>query len=305
MKHRLWPEGERWLRELTRRGCSGRTVLLYRGVLADFCRFAASRAGARACTRATEVTADLVLAWRAALARRGLAGASLDVYVRAVRAWVRWLVARGELFADPLATLVVKKWIRLLQPVPSVAEVLRWIEAPNVGTAFGVRDRALLEVAYTCGARREELVGLDLGALDLGHGTVRVLGKGRRERVLPLGETAVAWLRRYVETTRLRLLKEKDGAASEPALWIDNRGKRLASMALEHALDRHAVAAGLPEATPHTLRRACATHLLQGGAHPVYVQQLLGHATLRHLAHYLRLTIVDLQATHARSNPGR
>lgn len=298
----LWSEGERWLAELTRRGCSGRTVTLYRGALSDFMAFAGSQPGAGACRRAADVTAEVVLAWRAALVGRGLSGGTLDVYVRAVRVWVRWLVERGELFTDPLAELVVSKWIRPLQPVPSVAEVLRWIEAPNVATVFGVRDRALLELAYSCGARREELVGLDLGALDLDHGTVRVLGKGRRERVLPLGETAVLWLRRYVEKTRPRLLKKEK---AEPALWIDNRGKRLASMALEHALDRHAVAVGLPEATPHTLRRACATHLLQGGAHPVYVQQLLGHATLRHLAHYLRLSIVDLKATHGRSNPGK
>ncbi len=189
-----------------------------------------------------------------------------------------------------------------LLPVPSVAQLRRLLSVPNPATPFGVRNRALLETAYATGARREELVTLDAVAVDLVNGTVRVLGKGRRERVLPLTRPAVSWLSRYTEKARPVLLK---GAIDEPALWIDLHGSRLAPHALDVVVKKSARAAQVPGVTPHTLRRACATHLLQGGAHPVFVQQLLGHASMRHLAHYLRMTIAELKATHARSKPGQ
>ena len=187
-------------------------------------------------------------------------------------------------------------------PVPSVADLRRLLAAPNAAAPFGVRDRALLETAYATGARREELVTLDATAVDLVNATVRVVGKGRRERVLPLTRPAVAWLNRYTTRARPVLLK---GKLDEPALWIDLHAGRLSPHGLDVLVKKHAAAAKLRGVTPHTLRRACATHLLQGGAHPVFVQQLLGHATLRHLAHYLRMTIAELKATHARSKPGR
>jgi site-specific recombinase XerD len=259
---------------------------------------------------AADLTADDLLAWRGALAARGLAAATLDIYLRAVRTWFAWLEERGALFLNPAAGLVLPKVAWRLLPVPSTAELRRLLAAPNAATPFGVRDRALLETAYATGARREELVTLDATAVDLVNATVRVVGKGRRERVLPLTRPAVAWLNRYTTRARPVLLKGKLDAVAgraldELALWIDKDGARLSPHGLDVLVKKHATAAKLRGVTPHTLRRACATHLLQGGAHPVFVQQLLGHATMQHLAHYLRMTIAELKATHARSKPGR
>lgn len=285
-----------WLESLTARGHSPKTVAVYRNGLDSL------NAHVGDDVRAADVTADDLLAWRRSLVTRKLAAATVDVYLRAARTWFGWLEERGALFLNPAAGLVLPKVARRLLPVPSPAEIKRWLGAPNPATPFGVRDRALLELAYATAARREELHALDVTALDLMNATVRVVGKGRKERVLPLTKPAVLWLTRYTTTARPKLLK---GKLDELALWIDNRGKRLSYMALESMMDRHARAVGLDDVTPHTMRRACATHLLQRGAHVVFVQQLLGHASLRHLAHYLRMTIMELKKTHAQSKPGQ
>jgi site-specific recombinase XerD len=289
-------EAAEWLATLRAQGASPKTVAVYRNAL--------DALGAHVGDAATaaDLTADDLIAWRGALAARGLADATLDVYLRAVRTWFGWLEERGALFLNPAASLVLPKVARRLLPVASAAELRRLLAAPNAATPFGVRDRALLETAYATGARREELVTLDATAVDLVNGTVRVVGKGRRERVLPLTRPAVKWLDRYTTRARPALLK---GKLDEPALWIDLHTERLSPHALDCVVKKHARAAKLRGVTPHALRRACATHLLQGGAHPVFVQQLLGHASLRHLAHYLRMTIAELKATHARSKPGQ
>jgi site-specific recombinase XerD len=289
-------EAAEWLATLRIQGASPKTCAVYRNALAAFGAHVGDHA------HAADVTADDLIAWRGALAERGLAEATLDVYLRAVRAWFGWLEERGALFLNPTAGLVLPKVARRLLPAPSAADMRRLLAAPNAATPFGVRDRALLETAYATGARREELLTLDATAIDLVNGTVRVLGKGRRERVLPLTKPAVRWLDRYTTRTRPALLK---GKLDEPALWIDLHAARLSPHALDCLVKKHTAAAKLRGVAPHALRRACATHLLQGGAHPVFVQQLLGHASLRHLAHYLRMTIAELKATHARSKPGQ
>lgn len=285
-----------WLESLGARGQSPKTVAVYRNGLDSL------NAHVSADVRAADVTEGDLLAWRRSLVSRKLAAGTVDVYLRAARTWFSWMEERGALFLNPAAGLVLPKVARRLLPVPSPTEIKRWLGAPNPATPFGVRDRALLELAYATAARREELQSLDVTALDLMNATVRVVGKGRKERVLPLTKPAVLWLTRYTAMARPRLLK---GRLDELALWIDNRGKRLTYMALEHAFDRHAAMAGLDGVSPHTMRRACATHLLQRGAHVVFVQQLLGHATMRHLAHYLRMSILELKQTHRASKPGQ
>lgn len=289
-------EAAEWLATLRAQGASPKSLAVYRNALDALGAHLGDEA------HAADVTADDLLAWRGTLAARGLADATLDVYLRAVRTWFAWLEERGALFLNPASGLVLPKVARRLLPAPSAADLRRLLAAPNAATPFGVRDRALLETAYATGARREELVTLDATAVDLVNGTVRVVGKGRRERVLPLTKPAVRWLDRYTTRARPALLK---GKLDEPALWIDLHGARLSPHGLDVLVKKHAGAAKLRGVTPHALRRACVTHLLQGGAHPVFVQQLLGHASLRHLAHYLRMTIAELKATHAKSRPGR
>ena len=134
--------------------------------------------------------------------------------------------------------------------------------------------------------------------------TVRVWGKGSRERLLPLGRAAMEALQAYLGAPRDALLARAPAAAVE-ALWIGTGGRALGGRGLAGILRRHSLAAGLPPITPHGLRRACATHMLRHGAHPARIQAFLGHATARHLPAYLRLSITDIQQMHRAAPPGR
>jgi integrase/recombinase XerD len=290
---------DQYLAGLTMRRFSPRTVTLYGTALQDFLLHLAD-AGRQ---RAQDITAQDLENYRLALVQRNFAPASLEVYLRSVRQFFGWLEVNQKLFANPAAGLVIPKPPRKLLPAPSEDEIRKLLAQPNVATTCGIRDRTLLETAYATGARREELSRLTVFDVDVDNQRLRVLGKGGKERVLPLGRHAVQWLQRYITQARPKLLKEK---LDEPALWIDTHGKQLAYEAFQQILTRHSYAAGIrPAVSPHAMRRACATHMLKNGAHPLQLQMLLGHATLKTLSQYLRLSIAELQQTHKQSNPGQ
>ena len=264
-----------------------------------FLRFLAERGR----ERVQDITASDLEAYRLALVDRSFAPCSIEVYLRTVRQFFAWLEQTQQLFLNPAAGFLIPKPVRKLLPVPSEEEIQRLLAQPNVRTRCGLRDRALLETAYSTGARRAELCALTVGDLNLEGGLVRVLGKGSKERMLPLGKQAVHWLREYLSQARPKFLQ---GQPDPRALWLNARGRPLSYFALEQVIHRQAQAANLATPiTPHSLRRACATHMLGHGAHPVQLQLLLGHATLKTLSQYLRLTISELKSTHAQTAPGR
>jgi len=252
--------------------------------------------------RVQDVTAEEIAAYRLHLVERGLSPATQEILLRAARGLFNWMEPSGRLFLNPCRGLVVRRPPRKLLPVPSEADVKKLLAQPHVGTAVGLRDRALLEVAYCCGLRNEELVRLNVLDPDLRAARLRVMGKGRKERVVPLGKHAVYWLRQYLNGPREKLLGDD---VDERALWINRFGERITSIGLRHLVRRYAVAAGLAGVTPHGLRRACATHMLRRGAHPVQIQLLLGHADMKSLSQYLRVSIKDLTEMHRKSKPGR
>ena len=185
-------------------------------------------------------------------------------------------------------------------PVPTEAEMQALLAAPNVATARGVRTRAILEVAYSTGARLEELARMRHSDLDLANGTVRILGKGNRERMAPLGAAAIEWVRKYVVEVRARQTRTAGGA-----LWVKALGLPLGSVMIGRLIRECARRAGtVTPITPHGIRRACATHMLNRGAHPVQLQMLLGHTSLKHLSQYLRVSFRELHAIHERSRLG-
>ena len=197
---------------------------------------------------------------------------------------------------------MVKQAERRLLPVPSEEEIARLMQQPDIGKPTGIRDRAILETAYGTGARLGELTGIRLEALNLDDRTVRLLGKGRRERVVPLGQTATDWIERYIHEARPELL----GRQVSDALWISCRQHALGYQHIGLMIRRCGRAADIEiPITPHSLRRACVTHMLRNGADPVSIQHLLGHASLRHLSQYLRVTITEIKSMHRRTTPGR
>jgi site-specific recombinase XerD len=167
-------------------------------------------------------------------------------------------------------------------------------------TVAGIRDLAMLELAYSSGLRAGELLGLNLGDIDWINRTALVTGKGAKQRVVPIGRKAFLQMQAYLEDARRSLPR----IPKETALFLDRRGRRLPYHTLRRLVHRHARRFGIATpVTPHTFRRSCTTELIRAGANLYHVKELLGHESLETLKHYTRLTILDLKQTHARCHP--
>lgn len=217
----------------------------------------------------------------------------------ALRHLWRGLMARGQALQDPTIGLDAPRIGRPLPKDLSEADVEALLAAPEVTTALGLRDKAMLELLYACGLRVSELTGLPLAALNLRGGFLRVMGKGRKERLVPLGETAADWLQRYLDDGRPRLVK-----ATVPELFLTQRGEAMTRENFWHLIKRYALRAGISSrVSPHTLRHAFATHLLNHGADLRVIQLLLGHSDLSTTQIYTHVARQRLQELHAQHHP--
>ncbi|MDI5985216.1 site-specific tyrosine recombinase XerD [Halomonas sp. M4R5S39] len=217
-----------------------------------------------------------------------------------LRRFYRWALAEGMIEADPLAEVRLPRVRPALPNTLEEAEVERLLEAPDLATDLGVRDRAMLEVLYGAGLRVSELVGLTTDALNLRQGVVRVRGKGDKDRLVPLGEEAVAWLERYLRTARGALMID----VARPALFPGRGDRAMTRQTFWHRIKVHALTAGIDRPlSPHTLRHAFATHLLNHGANLRVVQLLLGHSDLSTTQIYTHVAQVRLEALHADHHP--
>ena len=253
--------------------------------------------------RLKDVTREHLSRYRPWLDEHGFQPASLHLFLRVVRKFFAWLEEHGTSSSIPPRAWPRRRRHGSCCPCPARKKWSGCCRRPDTCTPVGVRDRALMEIAYGCALRREELAELTLSNMDLDRQLLRILGKGRKERVVPLGRQGADWLARYVREARPVLLGRR---ADEDRLWVGQRSGFLTGQAIHVLLKKYARAAGIETPiTPHSLRRACASHMLDRGAHPVQIQLLLGHASLRHLSSYLRVGIRDMKKIHARCNPGR
>lgn len=220
--------------------------------------------------------------------------------VSSLRRFYRHLVEAGARTDDPAVRLRPPRLGRPLPKSLTESEVEALLEAPDAQTANGLRDRAMLEILYAAGLRVSELVGLPLTRVNTRQGVVRVLGKGGKDRLVPLGEEALRWLETYLRDARPALL---EGRAAE-ALFVTARGGAMTRQAFWHLIKRHAQRAGiLKPLSPHTLRHAFATHLLDHGADLRSLQMLLGHADLSTTQIYTHVARERLKELHARHHP--
>lgn len=288
-----------FLGNLAAHNYSARSVDDYRYALKNFTGFVQARGKTAALAIKPQDIAD----YRLSLVERRLKQNSLYVYLRVVRMFFRYLVEQDCLFVNPAADMEMPGPDRKLQPVPTEEEVAMLLASPDTSSPAGIRDRAMLETLYSTATRREELVGMDVKDVDFAACTIRIKGKGGHERVVPLGKGAMEWLKRYLSEARDTLAH---GRPEEPWLWFSNYGRRLSGQVLITIIKGYARACcGIKtHITTHSLRRACATHMLQRGANPLEIQMLLGHADLTHLRHYLRLSIHDLKAAHEKTRLG-
>ena len=224
-----------------------------------------------------------------------------------MRAFYRFCFAEGLIERDVASLLDLPRAARVLPDTLGVADVVALLEAPSAETDVGVRDRALLELLYACGLRVSEALNLDLEDLSLDDATVRVIGKGDRERRLPVGDVAVTALGRYLDHVRPRLVAKAsaaDGNRRGGPVFVSQRGQRLTRMAAWRTIRSAALVGGVHgHVTPHTLRHSFATHLLEGGADLRVVQELLGHASITTTQLYTHLTGERIKQVYARAHP--
>ena len=245
-------------------------------------------------------------AWQrhlAGLAVRGkpLKPRSVNKRIETVKNLLRHLGSRGYATCNLEQAIEYVKEPKVLPgSVLSHVQARRLLDAVATDTPLGYRNRAMLELLYTSGIRAAELLGLDVGHVDFPNGTARVTGKGEKERVVPIGRTALGLLENYVKGVRPFLLVDP----AERALFLDARGHRLPYHALRRLVHACAERAGMAvNVTPHTFRRSCTTELIRGGAGMYHVKELLGHESLDTLQHYAKLTIHDLKKEHQRCHP--
>ena len=217
-----------------------------------------------------------------------------------LRRFYRYQLRQGKIMIDPTLQIEMPKLPRALPKSLSEADVEALLNAPNVDQSLGLRDRAMLETIYATGLRVSELVSLPLQGLSLEMGVVRVMGKGSKERLVPLGAEAVDWLQRYLAEARPDLLAGKPDAA----VFVTQRGGAMTRQAFWYLIKRYAAQAGLAAAlSPHTLRHAFATHLLNHGADLRVVQMLLGHSDISTTQIYTHVARERLKRLHAVHHP--
>ena len=226
---------------------------------------------------------------------------SINKQIESLRSFIAWLVRSGYTQSHLLDGLEYIKEPQLLPTsVLTHAQMKRLLRQVPGSSSETYRDRALLELLYSTGARISEALGLDLGDLDLKNRTAIVMGKGRKQRVVPIGETAMRYLESYLRAVRPFLLRDHD----QQAVFLQADGNRLAYHNVRRMIKRYATTAGLDiVVTAHTFRRSCTTELLRSGANMYHVKELLGHENLDTLKHYAKLTITDLKATHLKCHP--
>ena len=218
-----------------------------------------------------------------------------------IRRFYKYQIRQGLIEVDPAEKIEFPKLGRQLPEVLTEDEVDKLLGAPNVDKSQGIRDRTMLEVLYACGLRVSELISLQLHQVNVRAGVLRIIGKGNKERLVPFGEQAGEWLERYLQTSRPVLLKECHDCN---VLFVSNRGLGMTRQAFWHVIKRHAKAVGIDKhLSPHTLRHAFATHLLNHGADLRVVQMLLGHSDLSTTQVYTHIAQARLQELHREHHP--
>jgi integrase/recombinase XerD len=287
-----------WLED----GLARNTIDAYRRDLSLFARWLAGRGAGLATAGGGELT-DYFADLARPAAKKGAAGIRASTQARilsSLRRFYQFAIRGGRVERDPTLHQDAPRKPGRLPKTLSEADVEALLAAPDTGTALGLRDRCMLEVLYACGLRVSELVSLALSAVSLDMGVVRIMGKGSKERLVPMGEEAVDWIKRYGESARLELLA---GRASE-YLFVTARGGPMTRQAFWHLIRKHASQAIPGKAlSPHTLRHAFATHLLNHGADLRVVQMLLGHADISTTQIYTYVARERLKQLHSKHHP--
>ncbi len=233
--------------------------------------------------------------------KKGSKSSSLARTVSSLRRFYRYQLREGRMQADPTALIEPPKLSKPLPDSLSESQVEALLGAPDIADPIGLRDRAMIELLYAAGLRVSELVSLEYSSVNLQQGVVRVMGKGNKERLVPMGDEAVNWIQQYLDDARPDIMQ---GKGISPHLFVTNRGAGMTRQAFWYLIKRHALSVGIKQKiSPHTLRHAFATHLLNHGADLRVVQLLLGHSDLSTTQIYTHVAKARLQALHQEHHP--
>jgi integrase/recombinase XerC len=281
------------------KNASAHTVKSYREDLSQATEYFRARLGHGVAP--AQLTSRQLRAYMAWLHEQGYAKTTIARRIAAVRSWCRYLCRQGTLASNPADGLRGPRQDKKLPHFLAEEDLSRLLQTPAEEAPLGLRDRAILETLYSAGLRVSELIGLDLGDIDLDGGMATVRGKGKRERLALLGKQATLALGRWLEC-RPRLIGGR--ARSQSALFLNKRGQRLTTRSVGRLLEKYLALAGLDARTsPHTLRHSFATHLLDRGADIRSVQELLGHRSLATTQIYTHVTTRRLKDSYHKAHP--
>ena len=278
------------------KGLAELTLSAYQQDLTQFSRWLAPRNGSLSAGQQTDIQQFLGERFE-----RGSSARSNARLLSTLKQFYRHLVRLGERQDNPTALVSAPRIHRSLPQAMNERDVEKLLQAPDLESDFGMRDRCMLELMYSSGLRVSELVGLQLNQVNTRLGLVRLVGKGSKERVVPVGEEALHWLQRYLQRARPAL--QVTGAIND-ALFLSSRGTAITRQAFWQNIKKHLLTAGVKTVfSPHSLRHAFATHLLNHGADLRTVQMLLGHSSLSTTQIYTHIAQTRLQSIHAQHHP--
>jgi integrase/recombinase XerD len=277
------------------RGLSQNTMSAYRTDLLHFAQWLDKRATDLLTVKREDLQAYLAYRYQQKLHPRSTAR-----FLSCVRRFYRWQLREEKITQDPTLNIESPKIGRPLPKSLSESEVEALLAAPDLNTALGMRDRAMLEVLYASGLRITELITLPMTAVNLRQGVVRVMGKGSKERLVPLGEEASDWVVRYLQSARAELLAGK----TCDTVFVSQQAQMMTRQTFWHRIKQYAKTAGIRSAlSPHTLRHAFATHLLNHGADLRVVQLLLGHSDVSTTTIYTHIAQARLRSLYSQHHP--
>jgi integrase/recombinase XerC len=286
----------KFIRALLERNASPHTIKAYTTDLAQFVEYVGPQGW-------SDIDHVLIRGYLSSLYERGLSKTSVARALAALRSLYRWLAQEGVVDQNPAALVATPKLPKKLPRVPTIEEMNTVLDSkmPECST-FNQRDLAILELLYGCGIRNSELIGINVDDIRWSNEIVLVRGKGRKERYVPLGESANAAVRAYVPLRQKILAETK--RTTERALLINLRGSRLTTRSVGRIVKQIAVANGLsPDVHPHTLRHAFGTHMLEEGADLRAIQEMLGHERLSTTQRYTQLTVKHVMEVYDRTHP--
>lgn len=280
---------------------SNHTVRAYRRDLQEFLEFTSKKKGKKA--QLDDLDIIMVRSYLASLFEKNKP-VTISRKLSSLRSFCAYLVRYGVRLDNPVKLIAMPKQGQLLPRFLSVDEVFRLVETPNNTSALGLRDQAILEMLYAAGIRVSELCGLDIADIDLSYGMVKVRGgKGKKDRLVPIGKVASRAVEKYFDR-RTELRHSRTGDQDLQAAFLNNRGRRLTVRSVDRIVSHASILANTrTQASPHTLRHACATHLLDGGADLRTIQEILGHSSLKTTQRYAHVSIDHLMEVYDRAHP--